>query len=89
MSNDVRVVSLFSGCKHAVLQAFSASANVLKLLKFSLSEDRLDCIHGMKFVSICLIIMGHRLMFVLGSPIVNTEFVEGVSTLGKINIDYR
>jgi hypothetical protein len=59
--------------------SFSAVANVKKLLAHKKNPDGLDCIHGLKLVSVFLIIMGHRLMFNLGAPLINTEFIEGVS----------
>jgi hypothetical protein len=59
--------------------SFSAVANIRKLLAHKKSPDGLDCIHGLKLISVFLIIMGHRLMFNLGSPLINTEFIEGVS----------
>lgn len=67
--------------KHLVLQSFSLSKNVRKLLTFPKTSDNLECIHGMKFISMCFIIVGHRFMFSLGSPIMNTNFIEYVSKL--------
>ncbi|XP_050523734.1 nose resistant to fluoxetine protein 6-like [Daktulosphaira vitifoliae] len=61
---------------HQVLQSFSLSRNVRKLLTFPKTSDNLECIHGLKFISTCFIIVGHRFMFSLGAPIMNTEFIE-------------
>ncbi|KAF4533053.1 hypothetical protein B566_EDAN002616, partial [Ephemera danica] len=47
------------------------------MLSHNKNPDGLDCIHGLKLVSVFLIIMGHRLMFNLGAPLINTEFIEG------------
>lgn len=44
-------------------------------------NDGLNCIHGLKFYSMCLIIMGHRIMFTLIAPIVNANFIENVNYL--------
>ncbi|XP_039295304.1 nose resistant to fluoxetine protein 6 isoform X2 [Nilaparvata lugens] len=66
-----------SGYSEKLIEAFSASSNVHKLLTYSDNADGLDCLHGLKFISICLIIMGHRVMFALSTPIVNTDFIEG------------
>jgi len=65
--------------KHLILQSFSLSKNVRKLLTFPKTSDNLECIHGLKFISMCFIIVGHRFMFSLGSPIMNTNFIEYVS----------
>lgn len=65
--------------KHLVLQSFSLSKNIEKLLTFPKTSDNLECIHGLKFVSMCFIIVGHRFMFTLGSPMLNTHFIEYVS----------
>ncbi|XP_071452933.1 nose resistant to fluoxetine protein 6-like [Hetaerina americana] len=61
---------------HKLIHCFSASANIEKLLTYKESSDGLECIHGLKMMSLCLIIMGHRLMFNLGSPLTNPEFIE-------------
>ncbi|XP_046395726.1 nose resistant to fluoxetine protein 6-like [Ischnura elegans] len=65
---------------HQLIMCFSAKANIDKLLSYKESNDGLECIHGLKMMSLCLIIMGHRLMFNLGSPLTNPEFVEGFYT---------
>ncbi|CAB3382226.1 Hypothetical predicted protein [Cloeon dipterum] len=70
-------IELKSDVGHNVVISFSAVANIRKLLAHKKSPDGLDCIHGLKLISVFLIIMGHRLMFNLGSPLVNTEFIEG------------
>ncbi|KAF0772178.1 nose resistant to fluoxetine protein 6-like [Aphis craccivora] len=62
--------------KHLILQSFSLSKNVRKLLTFPKTSDNLECIHGLKFISMCFIIVGHRFMFTLGSPIMNSNFIE-------------
>ncbi|KAG8224977.1 hypothetical protein J437_LFUL003355 [Ladona fulva] len=65
---------------HRLALCFSARANIEKLLTYKESSDGLECIHGLKLMSLCLIIMGHRLMFNLGAPLTNAEFVEGFYT---------
>ncbi|XP_059480960.1 nose resistant to fluoxetine protein 6-like isoform X2 [Neocloeon triangulifer] len=70
-------IELKSDVGHNVVMSFSAVANIGKLLAHKKSPDGLDCIHGLKLMSVFLIIMGHRLMFNLGSPLINTEFIEG------------
>ncbi|KAJ8984562.1 hypothetical protein NQ317_006024 [Molorchus minor] len=46
----------------------------------SKNEDGLDCIAGLKVLSMFCIIMGHRCMFTLGYPVVNPKFVEEIYT---------
>ncbi|XP_025425324.1 nose resistant to fluoxetine protein 6-like [Sipha flava] len=62
--------------KHLILQSFSLSKNIRKLLTFPKTSDNLECIHGLKFIAMCFIITGHRFMFSLGAPLMNTNFIE-------------
>lgn len=50
-----------------------------KLAVRSSNSDGLDCINGVKVFSMFLIIFGHRIMFSLGAPIINSDYVESVS----------
>ncbi|KAK9869956.1 hypothetical protein WA026_006054 [Henosepilachna vigintioctopunctata] len=68
-----------SGKAHDVLKAFSYSHIIKKLASESNNEEGLDCVHGIKTISMFLIIMGHRIMFCIGSPIGNSVYVESVS----------
>ncbi|RZB39911.1 nose resistant to fluoxetine protein 6-like [Asbolus verrucosus] len=56
--------------------SFSVWNNLKKLSSETENHDGLHCIHGIKVISMFLIIMGHRIMFIIGSPIVNPNFVE-------------
>jgi hypothetical protein len=62
-----------------VLLCFSIHRNLKRLVKDEGDDDCLKCMHGIKLYSMANVILGHRLMFSLGSPIQNPEFVEGVS----------
>ncbi|XP_044748861.1 nose resistant to fluoxetine protein 6-like [Coccinella septempunctata] len=67
-----------SGKAHDVLQAFSYSHTIKKMASESSSEDGMECMHGMKTISMFLIIMGHRIMFSVSSPVGNPIFVESI-----------
>ncbi|KAJ3657266.1 hypothetical protein Zmor_009082, partial [Zophobas morio] len=70
------------GNKHKVLISFSVWNNLKKLISEGEDDDGLQCIHGLKVFSMFLIIMGHRIMFGVGSPLLNPNFVENM--YGKI-----
>lgn len=60
-------------------KSLSLAHNLKKLAVSHSNSDGLDCINGLKVFSMFLIIMGHRIMFCLGSPMVNSDYVESVS----------
>lgn len=64
-------------------KSFSLVYNLKKLATQHSNSHNLDCINGLKVFSMFLIIMGHRLMFSLGSPMVNPDYVESVSSIPK------
>ncbi|XP_064215056.1 nose resistant to fluoxetine protein 6 [Tribolium castaneum] len=66
------------GKKHKVLMSFSLWSNLKKLSHETENDDGLQCIHGLKVISMFLIIMGHRIMFGIGSPLMNPSFVENM-----------
>ncbi|KAL3267193.1 hypothetical protein HHI36_011329 [Cryptolaemus montrouzieri] len=68
----------FGGVKHDVLKAFSFSHTIKKMATVSKNEDGMDCMHGIKAISMFLIIMGHRIMFSISSPVANPIFVENI-----------
>ncbi|KAL1459444.1 hypothetical protein WDU94_011426 [Cyamophila willieti] len=53
------------------LLSFSMVNNLQKL--FSGSNEDLRFLHGMKFLSMCLIIMGHRLFYYFQSPVLDMQ----------------
>lgn len=65
-----------------ILLAFSLISNWKKLCGPA-NEDglKLECISGIKFISMGLIIAGHSLMYVIQGPILNKEFWNEVNTL--------
>ncbi|KAG8228547.1 hypothetical protein J437_LFUL009004 [Ladona fulva] len=58
------------------VMCFSAYANGIKIMEEDSSDNPLQFLNGVKFYSICLIIMGHRIFYSLGGPIMNTHYVE-------------
>lgn len=62
-----------------VLIAFSLISNLKKLCG-PVNEDglNLDCISGIKFISMLLIVAGHALVFVVSGPVLNNTFWEQV-----------
>ncbi|XP_018568697.2 nose resistant to fluoxetine protein 6-like [Anoplophora glabripennis] len=65
---------------HKIIMCFSFPHNMKKLASKSTNEDGLDCISGLKTLSMCFIIMGHRCMFTFGSPMTNPKFIEEMYT---------
>ncbi|KAJ8951665.1 hypothetical protein NQ318_012206 [Aromia moschata] len=63
---------------HKILICFSFRKNLKKLASESRNEDGLQCIAGLKVLSMFCIIMGHRCMFTLGYPVINPKFVEEI-----------
>ncbi|XP_044749166.1 nose resistant to fluoxetine protein 6-like [Coccinella septempunctata] len=68
--------SKFSGTTHEVLKCFSFSNTCEKLTTFKTNEHGFDCMNGMKVLTMFLVIMGHRIMFYISSPLSNPSFVE-------------
>ncbi|XP_030758304.1 nose resistant to fluoxetine protein 6-like [Sitophilus oryzae] len=66
--------------KNEVIFSFSLIQTVGKLLQTKPNELNLECICGIKFWSMTLIIIGHSLIFVFGGPVVNTDFFQETST---------
>ncbi|KAL3267195.1 hypothetical protein HHI36_011331 [Cryptolaemus montrouzieri] len=66
----------FSENVHRVVKEFSFSHTIKKLASESKNEDGLESLNGMKVVSMFLIIMGHRMMFYISSPLANPVYVE-------------
>ncbi|KAJ8946580.1 hypothetical protein NQ314_008862, partial [Rhamnusium bicolor] len=63
-----------------LLICFSFIHTIGKFLHTKPSELNLECICGIKFLSMSLIIVGHSLIFLFGGPVVNIKFFEETST---------
>jgi len=59
--------------------------NLKRLVSTEADEHHLKSMHGIKLYSMACVMLGHRLMFSLGSPIHNPEFIEGASTYTHIS----
>lgn len=71
----------FTGTLNKTVLSLSVVHNLNKIVNHSPNKDGLDCINGMKVLSMFLIIMGHRIMFMVGSPLANSDYVESVSLM--------
>ncbi|CAH1964853.1 unnamed protein product [Acanthoscelides obtectus] len=63
-----------------VIMCFSLIRNIGKFLHTKPNEMNLECICGIKFISMTLIITGHSLIFMLGGPVANKQFFRDLST---------
>uniref|UniRef100_A0A1A9X1E4 Uncharacterized protein n=1 Tax=Glossina brevipalpis TaxID=37001 RepID=A0A1A9X1E4_9MUSC len=58
-----------------VLLTFSLIENCSKLFQASKDQLSLNCINGIKSLAMLLILAGHVLIFIYGSPVYNVEFL--------------
>lgn len=65
------------------LFSFSIINNVYKMFSIHPNELNLECISGIKFVSMTLIISSHSLLFLVGGPVLNTDFYDKVGIMMK------
>ncbi|GLH06364.1 Nrf-6_1 protein [Gryllus bimaculatus] len=61
---------------HKIILTFSLPYNFKRLFEFEPSTDGLDCLYGIKSIAMLLIINAHSMMYVLGGPISNTDFLQ-------------
>ncbi|XP_012279978.1 nose resistant to fluoxetine protein 6 [Orussus abietinus] len=65
------------GLMPQILLLFSMLSNTMKLLgPANKDELNLDCIYGIRFISMALIICGHVIIFVVGGPMMNRNFLD-------------
>lgn len=69
-----KVDKMSSGLLLDVVLAFSVITNVHKLLKVGKSDLNLNCICGIKLLSMVLIVSAHSLLFLVSGPITNNDF---------------
>ncbi|KAJ8978537.1 hypothetical protein NQ317_009480, partial [Molorchus minor] len=62
-----------------VVICFSYINTIGKFLHIKPNELNLECICGIKFISMTLIIVGHSLMFIIGGPVANKNFFDEMS----------
>lgn len=66
-------------------KSLSLAYNLKKLITQRSRSDGLDCVNGLKVFSMFFIIMGHRIMFYLGTPMVNSDYVETVGVFKTLH----
>lgn len=67
-----------------VLYSFSIINNVKKMFSYHPNELNLECVSGVKFISMTCIISSHSLLFLIGGPVLNTEFYDKVIADGEL-----
>jgi hypothetical protein len=65
--------------KEAIL-CFSIIRTIGKFLTTKSSSLNLECISGIKLISMAFIISGHTFLFMIGGPVQNTNFYEKVNS---------
>lgn len=60
------------------LISFSIINNVQKMFSIHPNEFNLECVSGIKFLSMTCIISSHSLLFLIGGPVLNTDFYDKV-----------
>lgn len=63
----------------AILRSFSLYSNGKKLLDTGRGDDTLAPLQGIRFLSICWVVLGHRLFLTLSTPIINIVDLFSVS----------
>lgn len=69
-----------------LLKPFSVPGNLRRLLKKN-DNTELSVINGMKFFAMCNIILGHRMLVMLGNAISNPDYNERVNLINDITHD--
>lgn len=64
------VLSTVLGTQNSLIAAFSITSNYRKILSRRTPND-LDCIHGLRFLSTCYVIIGHRYLMAMFTPVIN------------------
>ncbi|PSN45474.1 hypothetical protein C0J52_08664 [Blattella germanica] len=83
------------GEKRELLTSFSFVKNGKKLLSTETSSDTLDAVHGMRFISMCWVLWGHRYTVAIAVPSVNfitlQDFLQDPANLfitnGTLSVD--
>ncbi|PSN45475.1 hypothetical protein C0J52_08663 [Blattella germanica] len=72
-----------------ILIAFSLYTNGKKLLNTDTSKETIPCLHGIRFISICWIVLGHRYMVSTDGPAINLsfamDFIKGAKSTLVVN----
>ena len=70
-----------------LLLCFSARRNLKTILDVNYNDKGLDTIHMIRFFSMCLVLVGHRMMQYYYNAVVNLSYYELVS-LSYFNLIY-
>ena len=81
LSNENKPNFHFTEPKMQVLIAFSVYTNGKKLFscKKNESADVLDCLNGIRVLSIVWVVYGHKYMMFITSPSINTAYLAEVT----------
>jgi hypothetical protein len=77
-----------TGVAHFVLTSFSLKTNIKNLLSASTSADTMTCLHGLRFLSIFWILLGHTYYMKSMSPSLNRVAVRHVSTWAAVRVGH-
>jgi hypothetical protein len=80
---------LLAEAKNELLLTFSVYTNGKKLLNTKSSGDTLQAVHGMRFISICWVVWGHRYTVDAATPSVNLLVYPEVSAKTNIKSGQR
>jgi hypothetical protein len=72
-----------------ILVAFSLYTNGRKMLDSKPSADTLTCLHGIRFLSICWVVLGHRYMLSMDVPSINQLTGYSVSSFTQRHVKIR
>lgn len=65
------LLKLLLGPAHLLLIAFSVKTNSEKLLSISKNPDMLPCLHGIRFISMMWVLLGHKYYTTAIRPLIN------------------
>ena len=70
--------------KNTLIASFSASSNYQKITARRTKND-LDCLHGLRFLSTCYVVVGHRYLMAMFSPVINgLEILDVIKSLSLL-----
>lgn len=67
------------GTQNRFVDVFSAYSNGKRIFAKGIEGSELDCLHGLRFLSVCYVVCGHRYMEIMEFPTVNSLDLTDVS----------
>jgi hypothetical protein len=67
-----QVTIVFAGRPHQLVKIFSVVSNGRTLLSRGSNQSELKCLHGIRFISVCYVMFGHRFMTGMLFPSINS-----------------